>query len=132
MVEYIKYRSRYASKIDPITRDRPDLGSCIVETIGYKAIYDHFILLDHINDNDDIINAINDISNTYNTNTFVDHFTKHCSEGITVFSMRDKDNKQIFALYAITGISNLLFDIKNKKFITTNVNDLDQFYVKED
>lgn len=132
MVEYIKYRSRYASRIDPITRDRPDLGSCIVETIGYEPVYDYFILLDHINNDQDLIEGINEISKKYNVNICVDHFTKYYNVGITRFSMKDKDDNQLFELYAITGISGLLFDVKNKKFIVTNTIDLNQLYVKEE
>lgn len=132
MINYVKYRSRYASRINPITRDRPDLGSCIVETIGYEAVYDHFILIDHINYRDDIIEGINTIAKKYNINICVDHYTTQSTGGITWFGMKDKDDNQLFELHAITGISGLLFDIKNKKFIVTNAMELDQLYVKED
>ena len=67
MIEYAKYRSRYASRIDPITRDRLDLGP-IEETIGYEAVYDHFILVRNLTDGIDLTEIINHLYKEYNAN----------------------------------------------------------------
>lgn len=75
MIEYAKYRSRYASRIDPITRDRLDLGP-IEETIGYEAVYDHFILVRNLTDGIDLIEIINHLYKEYNAKLSVDHLTE--------------------------------------------------------
>ena len=131
MIEYAKYRSRYASRIDPITRDRLDLGMSIEETIGYEAVYDHFILVQNLTDGIDLIEIINHLYKEYNVNLSVDHLTEQHNDYISLVIFYDKDDNEIFNLKIAHDISMLMYDIKNQKFFVINVNDLQQLYVKE-
>ena len=131
MIEYAKYRSRYASRIDPITRDRLDLGMSIEETIGYEAVYDHFILVQNLTDGIDLIAIINHLYKEYNVNLSVDHLTEQHNDYISLVIFYDKDDNEIFNLKIAHDISMLMYDIKNQKFFVINVNDLQQLYVKE-
>ena len=130
MIEYAKYRSRYASRIDPITRDRLDLGMSIEETIGYEAVYDHFILVQNLTDGIDLIAIINHLYKEYNVNLSVDHLTEQHNDYMSLVIFYDKDDK-VFNLKIAHDISMLMYDIKNQKFFVINVNDLQQLYVKE-
>ena len=131
MIEYDKYRSRYASRIDPITRDRLDLGMSIEETIGYEAVYDHFILVRNLTDGIDLIKIINHLYKKYNVNLSVDHLTEQHNDYMSLVIFYDKDDNEIFNLKIAHDISMLMYDIKNQKFFVINVNDLQQLYVKE-
>lgn len=131
MIEYAKYRSRYASRIDPITRDRLDLGMSIEETIGYEAVYDHFILVQNLTDGIDLIKIINHLYKEYNVNLSVDHLTEQHNDYMSLVIFYDKDDNEIFNLKIAHDISMLMYDIKNQKFFVINVNDLQQLYVKE-
>lgn len=131
MIEYAKYRSRYASRIDPITRDRLDLGMSIEETIGYEAVYDHFILVQNLTDGIDLIEIINHLYKEYNVNLSVDHLTEQHNDYMSLVIFYDKDDNEIFNLKIAHDISMLMYDIKNQKFFVINVNDLQQLYVKE-
>ena len=130
MIEYAKYRSRYASRIDPITRDRLDLGP-IEETIGYEAVYDYFILVRNLTDGIDLIEIINHLYKEYNVNLSVDHLTEQHNDYMSLVIFYDKDDNEIFNLKIAHDISMLMYDIKNQKFFVINVNDLQQLYVKE-
>ena len=130
MIEYAKFRSRYASRIDPITRDRLDLGP-IEETIGYEAVYDHFILVRNLTDGIDLIKIINHLYKKYNVNLSVDHLTEQHNDYMSLVIFYDKDDNEIFNLKIAHDISMLMYDIKNQKFFVINVNDLQQLYVKE-
>lgn len=130
MIEYAKYRSRYASRIDPITRDRLDLGP-IEETIGYEAVYDHFILVRNLTDGIDLIEIINHLYKEYNAKLSVDHLTEQHNDYMSLIIFYDKDDNEIFNLRIIHDVSMLMYDIKNQKFFVINVNDLQQLYVKE-
>lgn len=132
MIEYAKYRSRYASRIDPITRDRPDLGMCIVETIGHEAVYDHFILVRNLTDGIDLIEIINHLYKEYNAKLSVDHLAERHNDYMSLIVFYDKDDNEVFNLKIIRDISMLMYDITNQKFFVVNVNDLQQLYVKED
>ena len=132
MIEYAKYRSRYASRIDPITRDRLDLGPSIEEIIGYEAVYDHFILVRNLTNDNDLTEIINHLYKEYNVNLSVDHMTVQQNDYMSLLVLYDKDDNEIFNLRAIHDISMLMYDIKNQKFFVVNVNDLQQLYVKED
>ena len=130
MIEYAKYRSRYASRIDPITRDRLDLGP-IEETIGYEAVYDHFILVRNLTDGIDLIEIINHLYKEYNAKLSVDHLTERHNDYMSLIVFYDKDDNEVFNLRIIHDVSMLMYDIKNQKFFVINVNDLQQLYVKE-
>lgn len=130
MIEYAKYRSRYASRIDPITRDRLDLGP-IEETIGYEAVYDHFILVRNLTDGIDLIEIINHLYKEYNAKLSVDHLTERHNDYMSLIVFYDKDDNEVFNLRIIHDVSMLMYDIKNQKFFVVNVNDLQQLYVKE-
>ena len=130
MIEYAKYRSRYASRIDPITRDRLDLGP-IEETIGYEAVYDHFILVRNLTDGIDLIEIINHLYKEYNAKLSVDHLTERHNDYMSLIVLYDKDDNEVFNLRIIHDVSMLMYDIKNQKFFVVNVNDLQQLYVKE-
>lgn len=130
MIEYAKYRSRYASRIDPITRDRLDLGP-IKETIGYEAVYDHFILVRNLTDGIDLIEIINHLYKEYNAKLSVDHLTERHNDYMSLIVFYDKDDNEVFNLRIIHDVSMLMYDIKNQKFFVVNVNDLQQLYVKE-
>ena len=130
MIEYAKYRSRYASRICPITRDRLDLGP-IEETIGYEAVYDHFILVRNLTDGIDLIEIINHLYKEYNVNLSVDHLTERHNDYMSLIVFYDKDDNEVFNLRIIHDVSMLMYDIKNQKFFVVNVNDLQQLYVKE-
>ena len=130
MIEYAKFRSRYASRIDPITRDRLDLGP-IEETIGYEAVYDHFILVRNLTDGIDLIEIINHLYKEYNAKLSVDHLTERHNDYMSLIVFYDKDDNEIFNLKIAHDISMLMYDIKNQKFFVVNVNDLQQLYVKE-
>ena len=130
MIEYAKYRSRYASRIDPITRDRLDLGP-IEETIGYEAVYDHFILVRNLTDGIDLIEIINHLYKEYNAKLSVDHLTEQYNDYMSLVIFYDKDDNEVFNLRIIHDVSMLMYDIKNQKFFVVNVNDLQQLYVKE-
>ena len=130
MIEYAKYRSRYASRIDPITRDRLDLGP-IEETIGYEAVYDHFILGRNLTDGIDLIEIINHLYKEYNAKLSVDHLTERHNDYMSLIVFYDKDDNEVFNLRIIHDVSMLMYDIKNQKFFVVNVNDLQQLYVKE-
>lgn len=131
MIEYAKYRSRYTSRIDPITRDRLDLGP-IEETIGYEAVYDHFILVRNLTDGIDLIEIINHLYKEYNAKLSVDHLTERHNDYMSLIVLYDKDDNEVFNLRIIHDVSMLMYDIKNQKFFVVNVNDLQQLYVKED
>ena len=131
MIEYAKYRSRYASRIDPITRDRLDLGP-IEETIGYEAVYDYFILVRNLTDGIDLIEIINHLYKEYNAKLSVDHLTERHNDYMSLIVFYDKDDNEVFNLRIIHDVSMLMYDIKNQKFFVVNVNDLQQLYVKED
>ena len=131
MIEYAKYRSRYASRIDPITRDRLDLGMSIEETIEYEAVYDHFILVRNLTDGIDLIKIINHLYKEYNVNLSVDHLTEQHNDYMSLVIFYDKDDNEVFNLRIIHDVSMLMYDIKNQKFFVINVNDLQQLYVKE-
>lgn len=130
MIEYAKYRSRYTSRINPITRDRLDLGP-IEETIGYEAVYDHFILVRNLTDGIDLIEIINHLYKEYNAKLSVDHLTERHNDYMSLIVFYDKDDNEIFNLRIIHDVSMLMYDIKNQKFFVVNVNDLQQLYVKE-
>ena len=130
MIEYAKFRSRYASRIDPITRDRLDLGP-IEETIGYEAVYDHFILVRNLTDGIDLIEIINHLYKEYNAKLSVDHLTERHNDYMSLIVFYDKDDNEVFNLRIIHDVSMLMYDIKNQKFFVVNVNDLQQLYVKE-
>ena len=130
MIEYAKYRSRYASRIDPITRDRLDLGP-IEETIGYEAVYDYFILVRNLTDGIDLIEIINHLYKEYNAKLSVDHLTERHNDYMSLIVFYDKDDNEVFNLRIIHDVSMLMYDIKNQKFFVINVNDLQQLYVKE-
>ena len=130
MIEYAKFRSRYASRIDPITRDRLDLGP-IEETIGYEAVYDHFILVRNLTDGIDLTEIINHLYKEYNVNLSVDHLTERHNDYMSLIVLYDKDDNEVFNLRIIHDVSMLMYDIKNQKFFVVNVNDLQQLYVKE-
>ena len=130
MIEYAKYRSRYTSRIDPITRDRLDLGP-IEETIGYEAVYDHFILVRNLTDGIDLIEIINHLYKEYNAKLSVDHLTERHNDYMSLIVFYDKDDNEVFNLRIIHDVSMLMYDIKNQKFFVVNVNDLQQLYVKE-
>ena len=130
MIEYAKFRSRYASRIDPITRDRLDLGP-IEETIGYEAVYDHFILVRNLTDGIDLIEIINHLYKEYNAKLSVDHLTERHNDYMSLIVLYDKDDNEVFNLRIIHDVSMLMYDIKNQKFFVVNVNDLQQLYVKE-
>ena len=130
MIEYAKYRSRYASRIDPITRDRLDLGP-IEETIGYEAVYDHFILVRNLTDGIDLTEIINHLYKEYNAKLSVDHLTERHNDYMSLIVFYDKDDNEVFNLRIIHDVSMLMYDIKNQKFFVVNVNDLQQLYVKE-
>lgn len=130
MIEYAKYRSRYTSRIDPITRDRLDLGP-IEETIGYEAVYDHFILVRNLTDGIDLIEIINHLYKEYNAKLSVDHLTERHNDYMSLIVFYDKDDNEVFNLRIIHDVSMLMYDIKNQKFFVINVNDLQQLYVKE-
>ena len=130
MIEYAKFRSRYASRIDPITRDRLDLGP-IEETIGYEAVYDHFILVRNLTDGIDLIEIINHLYKEYNAKLSVDHLTERHNDYMSLVIFYDKDDNEVFNLRIIHDVSMLMYDIKNQKFFVVNVNDLQQLYVKE-
>lgn len=132
MIEYAKYRSRYASRIDPITRDRLDIGPSIEEIIGYEAVYDHFILVRNLTNDNDLTEIINHLYKEYNVNLSVDHMTVQQNDYMSLLVLYDKDDNEIFNLRAIHDISMLMYDIKNQKFFVISVNDLQQLYVKED
>ena len=132
MIEYAKYRSRYASRIDPITRDRLDLGPSIEETIRYEAVYDHFILVRNLTDGIDLIEIINHLYKEYNAKLSVDHLTERHNDYMSLIVFYDKDDNEVFNLRIIHDVSMLMYDIKNQKFFVVNVNDLQQLYVKED
>ena len=131
MIEYAKYRSRYASRIDPITRDRLDLGMSIEETIGYEAVYDQFILVRNLTDGIDLIEIINHLYKEYNAKLSVDHLTEQHNDYMSLVIFYDKDDNEVFNLRIIHDVSMLMYDIKNQKFFVINVNDLQQLYVKE-
>lgn len=131
MIEYAKYRSRYTFRIDPITRDRLDLGP-IEETIGYEAVYDHFILVRNLTDGIDLIEIINHLYKEYNAKLSVDHLTERHNDYMSLIVFYDKDDNEVFNLRIIHDVSMLMYDIKNQKFFVVNVNDLQQLYVKED
>lgn len=131
MIEYAKYRSRYASRIDPITRDRLDLGP-IEETIGYEAVYDHFILVRNLTDGIDLIEIINHLYKEHNAKLSVDHLTERHNDYMSLIVFYDKNDNEVFNLRIIHDVSMLMYDIKNQKFFVVNVNDLQQLYVKED
>ena len=130
MIEYAKFRSRYASRIDPITRDRLDLGP-IEETIGYEAVYDHFILVRNLTDGIDLIEIINHLYKEYNAKLSVDHLTERHNDYMSLIVFYDKDDNEVFNLRIIHDVSMLMYDIKNQKFFVVNINDLQQLYVKE-
>ena len=131
MIEYAKYRSRYASRIYPITRDRLDLGTSIEEIIGYEAVYDQFILVRNLTDGIDLIEIINHLYKEYNVNLSVDHLTEQHNDYMSLVIFYDKDDNEVFNLRIIHDVSMLMYDIKNQKFFVINVNDLQQLYVKE-
>lgn len=131
MIEYAKFRSRYASRIDPITRDRLDLGPSIEETIGYEVVYDHFILVRNLTDSIDLIEIINHLYKEYNAKLSVDHLTERHNDYMSLIVFYDKDDNEVFNLRIIHDVSMLMYDIKNQKFFVVNVNDLQQLYVKE-
>ena len=95
MIEYAKFRSRYASRIDPITRDRLDLGP-IEETIGYEAVYDHFILVRNLTDGIDLIEIINHLYKEYNAKLSVDHLTERHNDYMSLIVFYDKDDNAVF------------------------------------
>ena len=132
MIEYAKYRSRYASRIYPITRDRLDLGTSIEEIIGYEAVYDQFILVRNLTDGIDLIEIINHLYKEYNAKLSVDHLTERHNDYMSLIVFYDKDDNEVFNLRIIHDVSMLMYDIKNQKFFVVNVNDLQQLYVKED
>ena len=132
MIEYAKYRSRYASRIYPITRDRLDLGTSIEEIIGYEAVYDQFILVRNLTDGIDLIEIINHLYKEYNVNLSVNHLTEQHNDYMSLVIFYDKDDNEVFNLRIIHDVSMLMYDIKNQKFFVVNVNDLQQLYVKED
>ena len=131
MIEYAKYRSRYASRIYPITRDRLDLGTSIEEIIGYEAVYDQFILVRNLTDGIDLIEIINHLYKEYNVNLSVNHLTEQHNDYMSLVIFYDKDDNEVFNLRIIHDVSMLMYDIKNQKFFVVNVNDLQQLYVKE-
>ena len=131
MIEYAKYRSRYASRIYPITRDRLDLGTSIEEIIGYEAVYDQFILVRNLTDGIDLIEIINHLYKEYNAKLSVDHLTERHNDYMSLIVFYDKDDNEVFNLRIIHDVSMLMYDIKNQKFFVINVNDLQQLYVKE-
>lgn len=131
MIEYAKYRSRYASRIYPITRDRLDLGTSIEEIIGYEAVYDQFILVRNLTDGIDLIEIINHLYKEYNAKLSVDHLTERHNDYMSLIVFYDKDDNEVFNLRIIHDVSMLMYDIKNQKFFVVNVNDLQQLYVKE-
>lgn len=131
MIEYAKYRSRYASRIYPITRDRLDLGTSIEEIIGYEAVYDQFILVRNLTDDIDLIEIINHLYKEYNAKLSVDHLTERHNDYMSLIVFYDKDDNEVFNLRIIHDVSMLMYDIKNQKFFVINVNDLQQLYVKE-
>ena len=115
MIEYAKYRSRYASRIDPITRDRLDLGMNIEETIGYEAVYDHFILVRNLTDGIDLIEIINHLYKEYNVNLSVDHLTEQHNDymSLVIFMIKMTMRFLILRLLMIYLCSCMILKIKN-------------------
>ena len=114
MIEYAKYRSRYASRIDPITRDRLDLGP-IEETIGYEAVYDHFILVRNLTDGIDLIEIINHLYKEYNAKLSVDHLTERHNDymSLIVFMIKMTMRFLILGLFMMYLCSCMILKIKN-------------------
>ena len=115
MIEYAKYRSRYASRIDPITRDRLDLGMSIEETIGYEAVYDHFILVRNLTDGIDLIEIINHLYKEYNAKLSVDHLTERHNDymSLIVFMIKMTMRFLILGLFMMYLCSCMILKIKN-------------------
>ena len=115
MIEYAKYRSRYASRIDPITRDRLDLGMSIEETIGYEAVYDHFILVRNLTDGIDLIEIINHLYKEYNVNLSVDHLTEQHNDymSLIVFMIKMTMRFLILGLFMMYLCSCMILKIKS-------------------
>ena len=114
MIEYAKYRSRYTSRIDPITRDRLDLGP-IEETIGYEAVYDHFILVRNLTDGIDLIEIINHLYKEYNAKLSVDHLTERHNDymSLIVFMIKMTMRFLILGLFMMYLCSCMILKIKN-------------------
>ena len=115
MIEYAKYRSRYAFRIGPITRDRLDLGMSIEETIGYEAVYDHFILVRNLTDGIDLIKIINHLYKEYNVNLSVDHLTEQHNDymSLIVFMIKMTMRFLILGLFMMYLCSCMILKIKN-------------------
>ena len=115
MIEYAKFRSRYASRIDPITRDRLDLGPSIEETIGYEAVYDHFILVRNLTDGIDLIEIINHLYKEYNAKLSVDHLTERHNDymSLIVFMIKMTMRFLILGLFMMYLCSCMILKIKN-------------------
>ena len=115
MIEYAKYRSRYAFRIGPITRDRLDLGMSIEETIGYEAVYDHFILVRNLTDGIDLIEIINHLYKEYNAKLSVDHLTERHNDymSLIVFMIKMTMRFLILGLFMMYLCSCMILKIKN-------------------
>ena len=120
MIEYAKFRSRYASRIDPITRDRLDLGPSIEETIGYEAVYDHFILVRNLTDGIDLIEIINHLYKEYNAKLSVDHLTERHNDymSLIVFMIKMTMRFLILGLFMMYLCSCMILKIKSSLSLT--------------